>query len=84
MFNNEVDCWNLCLILLSFYLKTVMYCTCKSDNADVWDTATLLFCHNSGNQVLHFKCGNLGCSSAEGRSSTANSGTKAAVLPGIE
>ena len=32
-------------------------------------------------QVLHFKRGNLGCSPAEGRSSTANSETKAAVLP---
>ena len=28
-------------------------------------------------QVLHCKCRNLGCSSAEGRSSIANSGTKA-------
>ena len=35
-------------------------------------------------QVLHYKRRNIGCSSAEGRSSTANSGTKAAVLPGIE
>ena len=35
-------------------------------------------------QVLHFKRRILGCSSAEGRSSTANSGTKAAVLQGIE
>ena len=33
-------------------------------------------------QVLHCKRRNLGCSSAEGRSSTANSGTKAAVLLG--
>ena len=35
-------------------------------------------------QALHCKLRNLGCSSDEGRSSTANSGTKAAVLPGIE
>ena len=35
-------------------------------------------------QVLHCKCRNLGCSSAEDRSSTANSGTKAAVSQGIE
>ena len=35
-------------------------------------------------QVHHCKHMNLGCSSAEGRSSTANSGTKAAVVPGIE
>ena len=35
-------------------------------------------------QVLHCKRRNLGCSSAGGRSSTANSGPKAAVLPGIE
>ena len=34
-------------------------------------------------QVLHCKHGNLGCSFAEGRSSTANSGNKAAVLLGI-
>ena len=34
-------------------------------------------------QVLHYKCRNLRCRSAEGRSSTANSGTKAAVLPGM-
>ena len=34
-------------------------------------------------QVLHCKQRNLGCSSAEGRSSTTNSGTKAAVLLGI-
>ena len=34
--------------------------------------------------ILHCKRRNLGCSSAEGTSSTANSGTKAAVLPGIE
>ena len=34
-------------------------------------------------QVLHCKRRNLGCSSVEGRSSTANSETKAAVLPGI-
>ena len=34
-------------------------------------------------QVLHCKRRNLGCSSTEGRSSTANSGTKAAVLLGI-
>ena len=33
--------------------------------------------------VFHSKRMNLGYSSAEGRSSTANSGTKAAVLPGI-
>ena len=35
-------------------------------------------------QALHCKRRNLGCSSAKGRSSTANSGTKAAVLPGIK
>ena len=35
-------------------------------------------------QVLHCKRKNLGCSSAEGRSFTANSGIKAAVLQGIE
>ena len=35
-------------------------------------------------QVLHCKRGNLGCSSVEGMSSTANSGTKATVLPKIE
>ena len=35
-------------------------------------------------QVFHCKRRNLGCSSAEGRSSNANSGMKAAVLPGIE
>ena len=35
-------------------------------------------------QVLHCMCRNQGCSSAEGRSSTANSGTKAAVLLGTE
>ena len=35
-------------------------------------------------QVLHCKRRNRGCSFAEGRSSTASSGTKAAVLPGIE
>ena len=35
-------------------------------------------------QLLHFKRRNLGCSSAEGRSSTANSVTKAEVLHGIE
>ena len=34
-------------------------------------------------QVLDCKRRNLGCSSVEGRSSTANSGTKAAVLLGI-
>ena len=34
-------------------------------------------------QVLHCKRRNLDCSSAKGRSSTANSGTKATVLPGI-
>ena len=32
-------------------------------------------------QVFHRKLRNQGCSSAEGRSSTANSGTKTAVLP---
>ena len=41
----------------------------------------LVFCPR---QVLHFKGRNLGFSSAEGRSSTANSPTKAAVSPGIE
>ena len=35
-------------------------------------------------QVLHCKRRNLGCSSAEGKSSTTNSGTKAAVLQGNE
>ena len=35
-------------------------------------------------QVLHCMRRNLGCSSAKGRSSTANSETKAGVLPGIE
>ena len=34
-------------------------------------------------QVLHCKRRNLGCRSAEYRSSTANSGTKAAVSLGI-
>ena len=34
-------------------------------------------------QVLHCKRRNQGCSSAEGRSSTANSGTKVAVLLGL-
>ena len=33
-------------------------------------------------QVFHCKCKNQGCSSAQGRSSIANSGTKAAVLLG--
>ena len=33
-------------------------------------------------QVHHCRCRNLGCSSAKGRSSTANSGTKVAVLLG--
>ena len=47
----------------------------------------LLYYHHqcsAQRQVLHCKCMNLGCSSAEGRSSTTNLGTKAAVLPGIE
>ena len=35
-------------------------------------------------QVLHCKRRNLGCSSAEGSSSTANSETNTAVLPGTE
>ena len=35
-------------------------------------------------QILHCKRRNHDCSSAKGRSSTANSGTQAAVLPGIE
>ena len=35
-------------------------------------------------QVPHCKRRNLGCSSAEGKSSTAKSGTKAAVLLKIE
>ena len=35
-------------------------------------------------QVLQSKRRNLGCNSAEGRSSTPKSGAKAAVLPGIE
>ena len=35
-------------------------------------------------QVFHSKHRNPGCSSAEGRCSTENSGTKAAVLQGIE
>ena len=34
-------------------------------------------------QVLHCKRRNLGCSCADGSSSIANSGTKAAVLLGI-
>ena len=40
----------------------------------------LQFCQR---QVFHHKLRNQGCSSAKGRSSTANSGTKASVLPGI-
>ena len=39
---------------------------------------------SSQGQILHCKRRKLGCTSAEGRSSTANSGTRAAVLPGIE
>ena len=39
--------------------------------------------YSAQRQVLHCKRRNLGCSSAEGRSSTANSGTKAAVLLGV-
>ena len=39
-----------------------------------------MFCQE---QVLHCKCRNHGCSSAEGMSSTTNSGTKAAVLLGM-
>ena len=34
-------------------------------------------------QILHYKLRNIGCSYAEGKSSTANSGTKAAVLLGM-
>ena len=34
-------------------------------------------------QVLHYKRRNQGCSSTEGKSSTENSGTQAAVLPGM-
>ena len=50
----------------------------------------LLMCHHHHHhvfcqgQVLHCMRRNLGCSSAEGRSFTANSGTKDAVLPGIK
>ena len=34
-------------------------------------------------KVLHYKRRNQGCSSVEGRSSTANTGTNTAVLPGM-
>ena len=40
-------------------------------------------CSTQG-QVLHCKRMNLGCSYTEGKSSTANAGTKVAILPGIE
>ena len=40
--------------------------------------------YSAQRQVLHCKRRNMGCSCAEGRSFTANSGTKIAVLLGIE
>ena len=40
--------------------------------------------YSAQGQVPHCKHRNLGCNSAEGRSSTANSGTKAVVLPEID
>ena len=52
---------------------------------EVTNTVNLLYIFTSSSecsaqrQVLHCKRRNLGCSSAEGRSSTANSGTKATV-----
>ena len=46
-------------------------------------SSSLSKCSAQG-QVLHCKRRNLGRYSAEGRSSTANSGNKAAVIPGIE
>ena len=50
-------------------------------------TMSMMFYNSSSSecsaqgQVFHCKCRNQGCSSAEGRSSTTNSGTKIAVLP---
>ena len=59
---------------LSLYSAFILSNYLQSSSAD---------CSAQG-QVLHCKRRNLGRSSAEGRSSTANSGTKAAVLRGIE
>ena len=40
-------------------------------------------CSSALKHVFHCKLRNQGCSSAEGKSSTGNSGAKAAVLPGM-
>ena len=56
-------------------------------NTVYWDLVLLLkyyYYYSAQRQVLHCKRRNLGCSSAECRPSTTNSGTKVAVLPGIE
>ena len=58
-------------VVFNFRLKTILVLSNISSSV----------CSAQG-QVLHYTCRNQGCSSAEGRSSIASSGTKAAVLPG--
>ena len=66
-----VSIMKYCSILIDHHLKSLLILVTSSE------------CSSQG-QILHCSSGNLGCSSAEGRSSILNSGTKTAVLPEIE
>ena len=65
---------------------------CKNRNPGCSSAQRLVFLHKFRNkscsstqrQVFHCKCSNQSCSSAEGSSSTANPGTQAAVLLGMD
>ena len=69
--------WNNKFILVYHHQR---YCPRASPSLQAQEPR-LQFCRR---QAFHRKLWNLGCNSAEGRSSTANPGTKAAVLPGTE
>ena len=64
----------------SIYSKCWVNLTVRCTNISTLIIIIIIIMCSALRQVLHCKRRNLGCSSDEGRSSTANSGTKAAVL----
>ena len=72
---------------LSWTELQTRFCVCSERPTFGQNTVTIIyiiirvFCPRTSPSL---RAQNLSCSSAEGRTSTTNSGTKAAVLPGIE
>ena len=74
--------------MFNISMKILPQLLCKKFGTNKHHHVSRLLCYitkcSAEGQILHCKCWNLGWSSAEGRSSTINSVTKVAVLPGTE